>query len=194
MARTQTVLAASMALLDGSLPYYVPPAGLATYEREEGRYAQSRIGIVLDDDIGPESGFLALNPEEGYGLLRVMELDERPNPRDVVIYEALPNELPRVAGIISVVPQTPLSHVNLRAVQDGVPNAFIRDALDNPAIAPLIGSHVHYVVRERGWDLRAATLEEVNAHHASSRPANVQVPERDLSVTEITTPCRGRLR
>ena len=47
-----------------------------------------------------------------------------------MIYEALPNELPRVAGIISTVPQTPLSHVNLRAVQDGMPNAFIRDALD----------------------------------------------------------------
>ena len=63
-----------------------------------------------------------------------MEPDDRPNPRDIVIYEALPNELPRVAGIISTVPQTPLSHVNLRAVQDGVPNSFIRDALDNTDI------------------------------------------------------------
>ena len=53
-----------------------------------------------------------------------------PHPRDIVIYEALPNELPRVAGIITTVPQTRLSHVNLRAMQDGVPNAFIRDALD----------------------------------------------------------------
>ena len=130
--------------------------------------------------------FLELNPGEGYGLLRVMEPDDRPNPRDIVIYEALPNELPRVAGIISTVPQTPLSHVNLRAVQDGVPNSFIRDALDNTDIDDLVDSHVHYTVTEDGWTLRAATPAEVDAHYASSRPATEQTPQRDLSVTEIT--------
>ena len=52
-----------------------------------------------------------------------------------MVYETLPNDLPRVAGIVSTVPQTPLSHVNLRAVQDGIPNAFIRDVLDDPDIA-----------------------------------------------------------
>ena len=97
---------------------------------------------MLAEDIAPQSGFLALNPGEGYGLLRAMGLEERPNPRDIVIYEALPNELPRVAGIISTVPQTPLSHVNLRAMQDGAPNAFIRGALHNSAITSLIGEYV----------------------------------------------------
>ena len=33
----------------------------------------------------------------------VMTLEERPDPRDVVIYEALPNEMPRVAGVITTV-------------------------------------------------------------------------------------------
>jgi hypothetical protein len=186
VARTQTLLAASMPLLDDNLAYYVPPAAVDAYRDEEDRYLQSRIGVVLDQDIEPESGFLALNPGEGYGLLRAMDLDERPNPRDVVIYRALPNELPRVAGIISAVPQTPLSHVNLRAVQDGAPNAFIRGAHENPAIEPLIGSWVRFAVGDQGWELRAATREEVNAHHLSSRPAAVQTPERDLSVTAIT--------
>ena len=37
-----------------------------------------------------------LHPAVGYGLLRVMTLDQRPNPRDVVIYAALPNELPQI--------------------------------------------------------------------------------------------------
>ena len=63
-----------------------------------------------------------------------MEPDERPHPHDIVIYEALPNEMPRVAGIMSTMPQTPLSHVNLRAIQDGVPNAFIRNAVDLDAM------------------------------------------------------------
>ena len=109
-----------------------------------------------------------------------------PAPRDIVIYEALPNELPRVAGIVSTVPQTPLSHVNLRAIQDGIPNAYIRDALDDPGIAPLIGGFVRYKVTEEGWELSAATPEEVEAHYEASRPSHTQTPQRDLSVTSIT--------
>ena len=147
---------------------------------------ESRVNLVFDEDIYGETSFLALNPGEGYGLLRNIEPDERPNPRDIVIYEALPNELPRVAGIISTVPQTPLSHVNLRAVQDGIPNAFIRNVLDDPDIESLKGSYVHYTVTETGYSIREATPAEVDEHYASSRPARPQTPQRDRSVTSIT--------
>ena len=93
---------------------------------EKALYDASRVNVLLEEDIFPDVDFIPLNEGEGYGFLREMGLDERPNPRDVVIYETLPNDLPRVAGIITTVPQTPLSHVNLRAVQDDIPNAFIR--------------------------------------------------------------------
>ena len=185
-ALSHTLIAASMPVLEDNLAYYIPKFALPYYQSDLPLYRESRINLVFDEDIFPETRFLALNPGEGYGRLRVMEADERPNPRDVVIYEALPNELPRVAGIISTVPQTPLSHVNLRAVQDRVPNAFIRNALDDPAVKPLIGKYVRYTVTEDGWTLRAATRAEVEAHYASSRPAAKQTPQRDLSVTEIT--------
>ena len=102
-----------------------------------------------------------------------------------MIYEALPNDLPRVAGIITTVPQTPLSHVNLRALQDRAPNAFIRDALEDDTIDSLIGSHVQYTVTRDGYTIRAATKAEVDAHHDASRPAATQTPERDLTVTAI---------
>ena len=185
-ARSYTYLAASLPLLDGNLAFHIPNSALPDIQSELPLYRESRINLLFDEDILGETDFLALNPGEGYGRLRVMEPDDRPNPRDIVIYEALPNELPRVAGIISTVPQTPLSHVNLRAVQDGVPNSFIRDALDNTGIDDLVDSHVHYKVTEDGWTLAAATPAEVDAHYASSRPATEQTPQRDLSVTEIT--------
>ena len=185
-ALSHTLIAASMPVLEDNLAYYIPKFALPYYQSDLPLYRESRINLLFDEDIFPETRFLALNTGEGYGLLRVMEPDERPNPRDVVIYEALPNELPRVAGIISTVPQTPLSHVNLRAVQDGIPNAFIRSALDEPAIETLLGSYVHYTVTEDSYSIRAATRAEVDAHYASSRPAAEQTPQRDLSVTEIT--------
>ena len=187
VAYAYEVLAASMPLLDDNFAYYPMPArALPLYHEEGALFDDSRVNVLLEEDIFPDVDFISLNKAEGYGFLRVMALEERPNPRDVVIYETLPNELSRVAGIITTVPQTPLSHVNLRAVQDGVPNAFIRDALDDDDIDDLIDSYVHYTVAGYGWTLRAATPAEVDAHYAASRPAQTQTPERDLAVTQIT--------
>ena len=183
--RAQTVLAASMPLLHDNFAYYAPPAAIPAWRRERALYDASRVDILFDEHLTPESGFIALNVAVGYGLLRIMEPGERSNPRDIVIYEALPNELSRVGGIITTVPQTPLSHVNLRAIQDVAPNAFIRGALDRPEIAELVGGYVRYTVTADGWSIRAATWAEVDSHYASSRPAEAQTPQRDLSVTAI---------
>ncbi len=181
------VLAASMPLLDNNLANYPMSAlALPLYRQEQEQYDDSRLNVLLEEDIIPNVDFLSLNQGTGYGLLRVMSLEERPNPRDVVIYESLPNDLPRVAGIITTVPQTPLSHVNLRALQDRIPNAFIRGAVDDDTIDSLIDSHVRYTVTRGGYTIRAATKAEVDAHYEASRPATAQMPERDLSVTEIT--------
>jgi hypothetical protein len=130
--------------------------------------------------------FSVLNPATGYGLLRVMTLEERPNARDVVIYGALPNELPRVAGVITTVPQTPLSHVNLRAVQDSVPNAYVPSALGDEALKALVGRYVKVTANAAGVTIESATQAEVEAHHAASRPATAQTPERDLSIRAVT--------
>ena len=181
------VLAASMPLLENNLAYYpMPFRALPRYHREKEQYDASRVKVLLEEDILPDVDFISLNQETGYGFLRVMSLDERPYPRDIVIYDTLPNDLPRVAGIMTTVPQTPLSHVNLRAVQDGVPNAFIRDALDDDTIDDLIDSHVQYTVTQDGYTIRAANKAEVDAHYEASRPSAAQTPLRDLLVTEIT--------
>ena len=184
--RIHTVIAASMPLLEDNLALYFQTYDILKFQDELTLFKDSRIPLLFDSDIVSGTDFLALNPGEGYGRLRVLASDERPHPRDIALYEALPNELPRVAGIISTVPQTPLSHVNLRAIQDAIPNAFIRDALDQPDIDNLIGAHVHYTVDANGYSISAATRAEVDAHYASSRPAQGQTPQRDLSVRAIT--------
>ena len=182
-----TVLAASMPLLEENLAYYpMWSKAVARYHEDQSLYDDSRVDVLLAEDIAFDLDFISLNPGEGFGFLRVMSLEEHPNPRDIVIYETLPKDLSRVAGIITTVPQTPLSHVNLRAVQDGVPNSFVRDALEDGEIDGLIGSYVQYLVGSSGYFLRAATPAEVDAHYKASRPSETQTPERDLTVTEIT--------
>ena len=186
MERIYTLVAASAPILDDNLALYTSNRVFPYFNEEATLYRASRISLVFEEDIFPdEANFLALNPGDGYGLLRSLKPQDRPNPRDIVIYEALPNELPRVAGIISTVPQTPLSHVNLRAVQDRIPNATIRDALENDDISALTGRLVRYTVTEGGWELRAATRAEVDSHYAASRPSTAQTLQRDLSVATI---------
>ena len=184
-ARAYTVLAAAMPLLSDDLALFVWNSQLRSSRPAVALLQESRIPLLFEDEVYGDTGFAALNPGVGYGVLRALGPDERPRPRDVVIYERLPNELSRVAGIISTVPQTPLSHVNLRAVQDGIPNAFLRDAVQDADVSRLLGSLVRYEVTERNWSLRAATPAEVEEHLASPSPSGVQTPRRDLSATEI---------
>ena len=184
--RAYALLAASMPLLEDNLAFWIQTRHLRHHQPELPLFRESRIPVLFDEDIFGDTDFLALNPAVGYGRLQSLDPDDTPHPHDIVLYGALPNELPRVAGVISTVPQTPLSHINLRAVQNGIPNAFIRNADDTSEITDLVGSYVRYEVTDDGWSLRAATKAEVDSHYESSRPASTQTPERDLSATTIT--------
>ncbi|MYH43341.1 MAG: hypothetical protein F4131_06515 [Acidimicrobiaceae bacterium] len=185
------ILAAAMPVVreHNNLAYYQvlrTPARIAQFEAEKAKYEASRVNMLLFEDLMPDVDYVPFNQAEGYGLLRLMEDGEQPRPTDIAIYESLPNDLPRVAGTISTIPQTPLAHVNLRAIQNNVPNAFIRDILKDEDLKALIGKHVYYSVTADGYALRAATKKEVDDHHAAARPTAKQTPQRDLTVTKIT--------
>ena len=179
------LLEAHSTLLAGNLAYHVRPGAMARYEQERDQYENAGLPVFTEDELFTDIAYLPLNLAEGFGRLRLMALDERPGPRDIVLYEALPNEMPRVAGIITGVRQTPLSHVNLRAVQDGVPNAYIRGVGEDATIAALVGKYVHYTVEADGYKIREATVQEVERHFRDLRPSDPQTPARDLSVRSI---------
>jgi hypothetical protein len=183
----RNTLIEKMPLLKGNLGYY--PRGsraLAKCQAEKTNYEKGELPIYLDDDLNnADVGYLPFNLGASFGRLRLMKLDELPGPRDIVVYKTLPNEMPRTAGIITAVRQTPLSHVNLRAVQDKVPNAFITEATTNKTITSLLGKFVAYNVTADGYEIREATTEEVESHFAKIRPAKKQSPTRELSVKEI---------
>ncbi len=180
------LLAVNMPFLRNNLSYLVLKShAYPKYLEEKELYDNSRIPILQEDEIFGDVDYLALNVGSGYGLLRDLGADERPNPRDVVIYESLPNELPRVGGIITTVIQTPLSHVNLRAIQDNVPNAFIRNALENDSIEALIDNYVYYEVAPDKFKIRLASQAEIEAHYEDLRPVGEPTLMRDLSQTEI---------
>ena len=183
--RTYTLLSASMPIVDNDLSWHVENHRLLELQPELPWLRASRWGLVFDIDVSPDITFSALNATEGYGRLRSAIPGYQPNSLDIMIYETPPTTLPRVAGIISTTPQTPLSPLNLRALQSGVPSAVITDALSNSHIAALLGRFVKYEVSEYGGALREATSEEAEHHYESSTPPTEQTAARDLSVETI---------
>lgn len=179
-------LIAKMPVLKGNLGYYPRERGKSAYEQDKALYEKAGLPVYLDEDlIDTRIAYLPLNQGKSFGLLRLMSQEDRPGPRDVVIYRSLPNELSRVAGVMTEVRQTPLSHVNLRAVQDGIPNAFLAGASQKDQIRELIGKPVCYEVTPDGFEIREASVDEVDAYFADLRPTSPQIPARDLSVKKI---------
>ena len=70
-------------------------------------------------------------------------------------------------------PQTPLSHLNLKAKQNDTPNAFVKGASTDPCVVPLFGELVRYAVTPDGFELEPATQEQARAWLERVRP---QVP------------------
>ena len=185
--RTYELLAASMPFLQNNMNHFI---GQSSENSHINNYAEdfvdSRIDVVLETDVFAEVNYVPFHEAEGYGFFRHMQdLNETPGSRDIVLYDALPNSLPRVGGIITSVMQTPLSHVNLRAIQDNVPNAYIADPLSNNAISSLLGNYIYYKVESEQFEIREATLAEVNEWYEDLRPTEPQIPIRDLSITDI---------
>ncbi|MBI2259862.1 MAG: T9SS type A sorting domain-containing protein [Flavobacteriia bacterium] len=184
--RTYELLVANMPFLQNNMNHFIGQNDEilhnSTYAAD---FVGSRIEVVLESEVFAEINYIPLHLAEGYGYFRHMTLDETPGSRDIVLYDALPNSLPRVGGIITSVIQTPLSHVNLRAIQDNVPNAYIKNPLLIDSINNLLGGYIYYKVENETFQIREATLAEVNAWYENLRPTEPQIPIRDLSITQI---------
>ena len=83
--RIHTLLAANLPVVDHNLAYSPWwPYGLPSdWVHDEN----PRVPVVDDGIIFRNVSFSALNAGEGYGRLQVLEPDDRPNPRDIVLYE-----------------------------------------------------------------------------------------------------------
>ena len=182
MLETYRMVAANLPIARGSL--YVFDRNLSPRNKRE--LDEIGVPLITRNQIGTsEVSYHGLNMVEAFGRLRVIEPGDRPSQQDIAIYTTIPNDVPRIAGIITEKQQTPLSHVNLRAIQNNAPNAFIRDARLHERIAPLIGEFVFFQVNRSGFEIRKAGQEEVDAFFANLRPTEPQFPPRDLGVSEI---------
>lgn len=183
---SRNLLVDKMPLLKGRVGYCpLSRDSVARYVEETKQYEDADLSVYFEEDLLGDIAFLPLNPAESYGRLRILAEDTLPSARDIVLCKVLPNEMPRTAGVVSAVRQTPLSHVNLRAIQDKVPNAFIAGIAENPEVQALLDKNVYYRVSADGYELREATVAEMEAHLSARRPKEIQVLPSDLTKTSI---------
>lgn len=152
---------------------------------QQAEYDSSNIRIIDTDDLFGNLDYQPMNQAESFGRLVLADGSTTLTARDIPIFSSLPNDLSTVSGIITEVPQTPLSHVNLKAKQNNTPNAYIKDATTDPRLTNLLDQLVYLNVGPTGFEIRAATQAEVDTFFESIRPTDPQSPTRDLTVTEI---------
>lgn len=82
------------------------------------------------------------------------------SPDDILLLGALPEYLPQARGVLTSIPQTPLSHLNLLAKSRGIVNAYRGGLFDDPAILNLARSSAPVVLSTESGELRFKRITE----------------------------------
>ncbi|HVH44282.1 MAG TPA: PEP/pyruvate-binding domain-containing protein [Labilithrix sp.] len=122
-----------------------------------------------------------LNPGVAFGYLKLVpagDQTERLTPRHIAVFQDTPERVPPVSGIVTLEPQTPLSHLNLLAKNRGTPNVSTAQLSLIPGLEGLFGKMVKMEAEAGGAiHFREASLEEANAFFASRQQTALEVPE-----------------
>ena len=120
-----------------------------------------------------------LNPGTAIGYLKRVPAGESSDaltPRHIAVFEDTPERIPPVTGIVTLEPQTPLSHVNLLAKNRGTPNISTARIELVPNLENLLGKLTKMVARADGSvSFSAASLPEAEAFWTRSQ-SSLQVP------------------
>ncbi|RGD58061.1 phosphoenolpyruvate synthase [Kitasatospora xanthocidica] len=181
--------------IDPSLPLVLKPAG----HEQEGylaRIPETEIPRVLSHELYSAASYVPLNAGTAHGRLRVFGSEDEyradPEPlewHDIVVMPRVPEDIPRVSGIIHTEHTTPLSHINVMAAGWRIPNAVGVEAVERIDRAGL-GDRcwVHYRVEADGGELLLEAARPGDREEAPPTPPTdrVAVDLPDLTPTPVT--------
>lgn len=141
------------ALVDDATPVLLKPAN----HLQEG-FLVDDIPRILAHELYSTAPYVPLNPGTTTGRLRVFESEnayrgaaEPVRWHDILVMERMPDDIPRVSGLINARHTTPLSHTNVLAAGWGIPNAIQQGALLD--LTDLDGSWVELTVDQAAPEL-----------------------------------------
>jgi hypothetical protein len=172
-------------------PFYMPVFEQGAAAQAARDYLESR-GIPLGSPAQWLTGDACYVSGWALGRIRHIPPDEiqaaymdgRLQPGDILVTDAVPSEVPFVAGIIALSPSTPNSHVAILARSYGVPFFYPADEAERDRILSLVDSEVIVLVQSDyfGCSSKVIALDE-NFSEALrdellelKRPPTVNVP------------------
>ncbi|WP_328540388.1 PEP/pyruvate-binding domain-containing protein [Streptomyces sp. NBC_00344] len=148
--------------LDSSLALVVKPANHGQ-EQAVAAIPESVMPRAQGHELLSTAPFVPLTLGSADGRLRCFASDEEYRAAredlawyDIVAMPVVPDDIPRLAGLVNALPTTPLSHTNMLAAGWGVPNAIVRGVLERITADELNGSWVRYEVTTEGARLERA--------------------------------------
>lgn len=138
---------------------------------------------VSQSDISKEQEYQALNVAKGLGRIHIIQkLDDHVEigSNEILVLNEVPIQLPPVAGIITTLPSTPLSHINLLAKGRGIPNAYIKNAQE--LFRQYDGWWVTFETKRESYAIKRAGNDELKAYQKRmSERLDIMKPRYDLS-------------
>jgi hypothetical protein len=146
--------------------------------------------IALDEllELSGSKKIEVLNSGIAVGKLKLFkdekELESATND-DIVVLNFLPDKIPPVAGIVTLQPQTPLSHVNLLAKNRGTFNMYMIQIHSLPGFKELIGKYVYLYDQEDQVSIHEVSSEFVSNHRLRNKVPKIEVPKIKASFRKI---------
>lgn len=175
---------------------YFKPNSLEQETRRADLVA-ARVPMLENDALNANRLFQVVHAgKPAVGRLRVVEETDPTivesmifNRNEIILLQTIPNDITRVAGILTTRPTTPLSHVSLRARTWDIPNIMMREALSLAYKEGLADQWVRLEVLPSGLpSLRKATPQEVEAAETerSKTAPSFRIPRADLEYSALT--------
>ena len=154
--------------------YLMPVASHSvSVQSDSDYYQENNITLANSDRWSGQDGCYV--PGWAMGRLKYIESGEINNaylsgellPTDILLTDFVPSELPYVAGILSLAPTTPNSHVSILAQSYGIPFAYIKDPVERAKAMGLVDSLTLLRTSSGYWG--SCTIETLDASSVSSQ-------------------------
>ncbi|MBI4869198.1 MAG: phosphoenolpyruvate synthase [Candidatus Wallbacteria bacterium] len=159
--------------IDPSLPLLLKPAN-HLQEAAVAAIDSAELPRIYSHELFASATYIPLNPGRASGRLRAFasEADYRAarstlDWHDIIVMARVPDDIPRLSGIINAQPTTPLSHTNVLASGWDIPNSVQVGLLERVAQDRLDGQWVDYEVRLQSTEVQLTPIE---------RPASADRP------------------
>ncbi|MCF7763359.1 MAG: PEP/pyruvate-binding domain-containing protein [Verrucomicrobia bacterium] len=135
----------------GTMFYYMPTFEQSALDSQVLELLRNRgVTVASPDRWQPGNG--VYSEGWGMGVLRFVKHSEisqaysegRLRSEDILLTDGVPAEIPMVAGVVSLSPATPNSHVALLAQSFNIPFAYLRDSGERERVMGLAGTEVYF--------------------------------------------------